>query len=147
MLDLVVDYNFSPGEVSVNHSFICRSSLTTNNVTATLGKDPYLLPVTSTLKNIQMQAFNKIQNQPNFAECEYSEPSIWCQTPSNIVVVWGTTNRFELPESTLNWKGNCSSTMSHTADYITFALEPEFVSFLIMYFLIYSGRDHKKWLS
>lgn len=76
MLDLVVDYNFSPGEVSVNHSFICRSSLTTNNVTATLGKDPYLLPVTSTLKNIQMQAFNKIQNQPNFAECEYSEPSI-----------------------------------------------------------------------
>lgn len=67
-LDLTVDYNFSPGEVSVNHSFICRSSITTNNVTATIEKDTYSSPVTSTLKNIQMQAFNKIKGQENFAE-------------------------------------------------------------------------------
>lgn len=71
ILELTVDYNFSPGEVSVNHSFICRSSITTNNVTATIGSDTYGPPVTSTLKNIQMQAFNKIKNEKNFAECKY----------------------------------------------------------------------------
>lgn len=76
MLDLIVDYDFSPGEVSVNHSFICRTSLTTKNVTANMDKADYGAPVTSTLKNIQIQAFNKIKNEPDFVDCEYPEPKV-----------------------------------------------------------------------
>ena len=72
-LMLTVDYNFNPGEVSVNHSFICRADLSTSNVTAMLEKDHYDPPVTSTLKNIQIQAFNKIVKEKDFVDCEYSK--------------------------------------------------------------------------
>lgn len=72
MLELTVDYDLSPGEVSVDHSFICRSYLTSTNVTATIGMADYGSPVTSTLKNIQIQAFNTIKNEQDFVDCEYS---------------------------------------------------------------------------
>ncbi|KAK8391050.1 hypothetical protein O3P69_017007 [Scylla paramamosain] len=67
-LNLTVDYNFNPGEVSVNHSFICRADLSTSNVTAMLDKDHYNSAVTSTLKNIQIQAFNKIGKEKDFVD-------------------------------------------------------------------------------
>lgn len=73
---LIVDYDFTPGEVSVNHSFICRSTLTTSNVTAMINTTIYDAPVTSTLENIQIQAYNKIINEKDFVDCEYSKSEI-----------------------------------------------------------------------
>lgn len=68
LLKLTVDYNFNPGEVGVDHSFICRADLSTSNVTAMLDNVPYDHPVTSTLKNIQIQAFNSIVNEKDFVD-------------------------------------------------------------------------------
>ncbi|XP_071512308.1 LAMP family protein lmp-1-like [Panulirus ornatus] len=67
-LELVMYYDLSPIEVAVNHSFTCHSSLSTTNVTGTIGKDDYSLPLASALDAIQIEAFNKIPNEPDFLD-------------------------------------------------------------------------------
>lgn len=65
-----MNYDMSPLEVGVNHSFTCHSSLSTSNVTGTLEKKEYDLPLSSALDGIQIEAFNQIPNEPDFLDCK-----------------------------------------------------------------------------
>ncbi|XP_047497832.1 platelet glycoprotein Ib alpha chain-like [Penaeus chinensis] len=67
-LDLVMNYNFSPLEIDVNRSFNCHSHLSAFNVTGTLDKAEYELPLASDLTNIQIQAYNEIVGEKDFVD-------------------------------------------------------------------------------
>ncbi|XP_045597371.2 lysosome-associated membrane glycoprotein 1 [Procambarus clarkii] len=66
MMDLVIYSSLNPFDVAVNFSLNCHSTISTSNVTGTVEKEEYDLPLSSSFSQIHIEAFNEIQNEPDF---------------------------------------------------------------------------------
>lgn len=66
-----MDYNLSPLEIAVNHSFSCHSHLSALNVTGMVNDVAYDLPLMSDLTSFQIQAYNEIIGEKDFVDCEF----------------------------------------------------------------------------
>jgi len=69
-MSLVVDIDFSPSEVAVNHSYHCFSKLD-SDVDATIDGKKYDQKIVADMDGMQIQAFNMIANEPDFVDATH----------------------------------------------------------------------------